>query len=165
MIINVYISIRRHLRSGLSSYYRHPPNLQCSVGLVIVVHPHHQNEGNNMTAIHSTTTTLQGHLPHILHTVLITVSVFLQAALGGHAVTGESNRCWTPGWTDSSFPQPDDTWTAFPHDPSGGSRDVVGQWWPTSAVEEGRDRASARQNVVSWTCAAFFHATIVQIHI
>lgn len=83
--------------------------------------------------------------PHMLHTVLVTASLFLQAALG------DSTRRWTPGWTDSSFPQSDDAWTAFPYNPPGGSGDVVGQWWPTSAVEEGRETASARQNVVSWS--------------
>ncbi|XP_023271833.1 uncharacterized protein LOC111662266 [Seriola lalandi dorsalis] len=75
-------------------------------------------------------------------------------ALGNHAGTGESTL-WTPGWTDSSFHQSDDTWTAFPQDSSDEGRDDVGQWWPTSAVEERRDRLSTNQNLVAVFAEAF----------
>ncbi|XP_071352812.1 uncharacterized protein [Trachinotus anak] len=75
-------------------------------------------------------------------------------ALGNHAVTGESTH-WTPGWADSSFHQSDDTWTAFPQDSSDEGQDGVGQWWPTSAVEERRDRLSANQNLVAVFAEAF----------
>ncbi|GLD52787.1 spore wall protein 2 [Lates japonicus] len=75
-------------------------------------------------------------------------------ALGNQAITGESTH-WTPGWTDSSFHQSDDTWTAFPQDSSHEGRDVVGQWWPTSAVEERRDRLSANQNMAAVFAEAF----------
>ncbi|XP_027136583.1 protein LEO1 homolog [Larimichthys crocea] len=63
-------------------------------------------------------------------------------ALGNHAIAGESTH-WTPGWTDSSFNQSDDTWTAFPQDSSDERRGVAGQWWPTNAVEESRDRLAS----------------------
>ncbi|XP_035536494.1 uncharacterized protein si:ch211-14c7.2 [Morone saxatilis] len=75
-------------------------------------------------------------------------------ALGNNAITGESTH-WTPGWTDSPFPQSDDTWTAFPQDSSDGRRDVVGQWWPTSAVEESRDRLFTNQNLAAVFAEAF----------
>ncbi|XP_039987514.1 uncharacterized protein si:ch211-14c7.2 [Xiphias gladius] len=75
-------------------------------------------------------------------------------ALGNSAVTGESSL-WTPGWTDSSFHQSDDTWTAFPQDSSDEGRDVVGLWWPTSAVEERRDGLSANQNLAAVFAEAF----------
>ncbi|XP_029302877.1 uncharacterized protein LOC115018160 isoform X2 [Cottoperca gobio] len=74
-------------------------------------------------------------------------------ALGNNAITGESNH-WTPGWTDSSFHQSDDTWTAFPQDSSDEGRDVVGKWWQTSAVEKSRD-LSANQNLASVFAEAF----------
>ncbi|XP_026228605.1 uncharacterized protein si:ch211-14c7.2 [Anabas testudineus] len=76
------------------------------------------------------------------------------AALGSHAIPGESTH-WTPGWMDNSFPQSDDTWTAFPQDSSGGGQDAVGEWWPTGAVEQRRDGLSASQNVVSVFAEAF----------
>ncbi|XP_032367925.1 uncharacterized protein si:ch211-14c7.2 [Etheostoma spectabile] len=75
-------------------------------------------------------------------------------ALGNHAITGESTH-WTPGWTDSSFRQSDDTWTAFPQDWSDEGRDMVGQWWPTSAVEESRNSLSANQNLAAVFAEAF----------
>lgn len=82
-------------------------------------------------------------------TVLLTVCVCvcLQTALGNHAITGESTH-WTPGWTDSSFHQSDDSWSAFPQVLSDERRDVAGQWWPTSAVEESRGRLLTNQNLV-----------------
>ncbi|XP_031719576.1 myb-like protein X [Anarrhichthys ocellatus] len=70
-------------------------------------------------------------------------------ALGNHAIAGESNP-WTLGWTDSSFHQSDDTWTAFSQDSSDEGRDVMGQWWPTSAVEGSRDSLSSNQNLVKF---------------
>uniref|UniRef100_UPI0037E9BB4A uncharacterized protein n=1 Tax=Semicossyphus pulcher TaxID=241346 RepID=UPI0037E9BB4A len=75
-------------------------------------------------------------------------------ALGNHAISGDSTH-WTPGWTDSSFHQSDDTWTAFPQSPhlSDGGGDMVGQWWPTSAVEQGRERLT--QNLASVFAEAF----------
>nr|XP_046245881.1 uncharacterized protein si:ch211-14c7.2 isoform X2 [Scatophagus argus] len=75
-------------------------------------------------------------------------------ALGNHAISGESIH-WTPGWTDSSFHQSDDAWTAFPQDSSGDPRDVVGQWWPTSAVEESRGRLLTNQNLTTVFAEAF----------
>ncbi|XP_068569166.1 uncharacterized protein si:ch211-14c7.2 [Cebidichthys violaceus] len=75
-------------------------------------------------------------------------------APGNHAIAGESTP-WTPGWTDSSFHQSDDTWTAFSQDSSDEARDVVGQWWPTSAMEGGRDSLSANQNLESVFAEAF----------
>ncbi|XP_060903146.1 uncharacterized protein si:ch211-14c7.2 isoform X1 [Labrus mixtus] len=75
-------------------------------------------------------------------------------ALGNHAITGESTH-WTPGWTDSSFPQSDDTWTAFPQDSSDGGRDADGQWWPTCAVEQSREKLLANQNLASVFAEAF----------
>ncbi|XP_030601167.1 uncharacterized protein LOC115791178 [Archocentrus centrarchus] len=76
------------------------------------------------------------------------------AALGKHAVTGESTL-WTPGTMDSSFHRSDDTWTAFPRDSSDGGGDVVEQWWPASAVEERRDGLSANQNLAAVFAEAF----------
>ncbi|XP_035011189.2 uncharacterized protein si:ch211-14c7.2 isoform X2 [Hippoglossus stenolepis] len=68
------------------------------------------------------------------------------------SVAGESTQ-WTQGWTDSSFHQSDDAWTAFPSSDEG--RDVAGQWWPTGAVEARRDRLSANQNLASVFAEAF----------
>ncbi|XP_051813695.1 uncharacterized protein si:ch211-14c7.2 [Acanthochromis polyacanthus] len=76
------------------------------------------------------------------------------AALGNQAIAGESPH-WTAGWMDSSFHQSDDTWTAFPQDSSDEGRDVVDQWWPTSAVEERRDRLSTSQNLAAVFAEAF----------
>ncbi|XP_068173840.1 uncharacterized protein si:ch211-14c7.2 [Antennarius striatus] len=75
-------------------------------------------------------------------------------AHGHNAISRESTH-WTPGWTGSSFHQPDDAWTAFPQDSSDDHRDVVGQWWPTSSVEEGKDRILANQNLVAVVVEAF----------
>ncbi|XP_040902297.1 spore wall protein 2 [Toxotes jaculatrix] len=75
-------------------------------------------------------------------------------ALVNHAIAGEVTQ-WTPGWTDSPFHQSADTWTAFPQDLSDEGRDVVGQWWPASAVEERRDRLSANQNLAAIFAEAF----------
>ncbi|KAM7412623.1 hypothetical protein PAMA_020141 [Pampus argenteus] len=75
-------------------------------------------------------------------------------ALGNHNIAGETSH-WTPSWTDSSFHQSDDTWTAFPQDLSDEGRDVAGQWWPTSAEEERKDGLSANQNLVSLFAEAF----------
>nr|XP_020461272.1 uncharacterized protein LOC109963252 [Monopterus albus] len=66
----------------------------------------------------------------------------------------EESAHWTPGWTDSSFRQSDDTWAAFPQDWSDESQDV-GQWWQTSAVEERRDRPSANPNLAAVFAEAF----------
>ncbi|KAG8001797.1 hypothetical protein GBF38_012003 [Nibea albiflora] len=82
------------------------------------------------------------------------LSVVSTCSLGNHAIAGESTH-WTPGWTDSSFSQSDDTWTAFPQDSPDERRDVAGQWWPTSAVEESRDRLLANQNLASVFAEAF----------
>ncbi|XP_074534880.1 uncharacterized protein LOC141797439 isoform X2 [Halichoeres trimaculatus] len=73
-----------------------------------------------------------------------------------HAISGESTH-WTPGWTDGSFHQSDDTWAAFPQESSDDGREdaAVGQWWPTSAVEQGRDRLLANQNLASVFAEAF----------
>lgn len=81
------------------------------------------------------------------HCAINCVCVCLQTALGNHAITGESTH-WTPGWTDSSFHQSDDSWSAFPQVLSDERRDVAGQWWPTSAVEESRGRLLTNQNLV-----------------
>nr|XP_040030208.1 uncharacterized protein si:ch211-14c7.2 [Gasterosteus aculeatus aculeatus] len=67
-----------------------------------------------------------------------------RVALGNH---------WTPGWTDSSFHQSDDTWTAFSQDSSGEGSDGVAQWWPSSALE--KSRLSANQNLESVFGEAF----------
>ncbi|XP_049930165.1 uncharacterized protein si:ch211-14c7.2 [Epinephelus moara] len=75
-------------------------------------------------------------------------------APGNHTITGELTH-WTPGWMDSSFHQSDDTWTAFPQNSSDEGRDMVGRWWPTSAVEESRDRLSTNQNLASVFAEAF----------
>ncbi|XP_044059619.1 uncharacterized protein si:ch211-14c7.2 [Siniperca chuatsi] len=75
-------------------------------------------------------------------------------ALGNHAITRESTH-WTPGWTDSSLHQSDDTWTAFPQDSSDERRDSVGQWWPTSAAQESRDRLLTNQNLAAVFAEAF----------
>lgn len=95
---------------------------------------------------------------HTTDTVPLTVCVCvcLQTALGKHAITGESTH-WTPGWTDSSFHQSDDSWTAFPQVLSDERRDVAGQWWPTSAVEESRGRLLTNQNLVQlfFLCFSF----------
>ncbi|XP_054868298.1 retinitis pigmentosa 1-like 1 protein [Amphiprion ocellaris] len=76
------------------------------------------------------------------------------AALGNQAIAGELSH-WTAGWMDSSFHQSDDTWTAFPQDSSDEGRDIVDQWWPTSAVEERRDQLSTNQNLVEVFAEAF----------
>ncbi|XP_029922202.1 sarcoplasmic reticulum histidine-rich calcium-binding protein [Myripristis murdjan] len=76
------------------------------------------------------------------------------AALGNHAIAGESAQ-WTSGWTDSSFHQSEDTWTAFPQDSGDEGRDAAGQWWPVAAVEERRDRLSANQNLSAVFVEAF----------
>lgn len=68
-------------------------------------------------------------------------------ALGNHAIAGESASC-SPAWTDDPFLQADDAWAAFPRDSLDEGRDVAEQWWPTSAVEERRDRLSSNQNLV-----------------
>ncbi|KAK2913027.1 hypothetical protein Q8A73_007140 [Channa argus] len=69
-------------------------------------------------------------------------------ALGNHTITGEPT-CWT----DSSFQQSEDSWTAFPQDSADGGGDAVGQWWPSSAVEE--RRLSAGPSLVSVFAEAF----------
>lgn len=68
--------------------------------------------------------------------------------LGNHAITDGPAR-WTAACKDSLFHQSDNTWTAFTQDSSDERQDVVGQWWPTSAVEESRDGAFTNQNVVN----------------
>ncbi|KAM8903473.1 uncharacterized protein AB9W97_007616 isoform 2-T2 [Spinachia spinachia] len=73
-------------------------------------------------------------------------------ALGNHSIAGESAH-WTPGWTDGSFHQSDDTWTAFSQDSSGEGSDGVAQWWPSSAVE--KSRLPANQNLESVFGEAF----------
>ncbi|XP_029374368.1 uncharacterized protein LOC115053637 [Echeneis naucrates] len=76
-------------------------------------------------------------------------------ALEKQAVTRDSTQ-WTQGWTDSSFHQSDDTWTAFPQDSSDRGQDVAGQWWPASAVEDGREsQLSAHRNLVAIFAEAF----------
>ncbi|KAK2846610.1 hypothetical protein Q5P01_009609 [Channa striata] len=70
------------------------------------------------------------------------------SALGNRGVTGEP-ICWTSGWSDSS----EDSWTAFPQDSVDGAGDTVGQWWPSSAVEE--RRLSANPSLVSVFAEAF----------
>ncbi|KAM4566633.1 uncharacterized protein PAE49_010162 [Odontesthes bonariensis] len=72
-------------------------------------------------------------------------------ALGNPIVTGESTHC-RPGWTDGSFDQSDNSWTAFPQDDAG--RDVE-QWWPTSAVEARRDGLSTNHSLASVFAEAF----------
>ncbi|XP_035478137.2 uncharacterized protein si:ch211-14c7.2 isoform X2 [Scophthalmus maximus] len=83
----------------------------------------------------------------------VTVSVSAPCGSRGN-FAGESTH-WTPGWTDSAFHQSDDSWTAFPQDASDEGRDLVGQWWPTSAAEERRDRPSANQNLATVFAEAF----------
>ncbi|XP_030007256.1 retinitis pigmentosa 1-like 1 protein [Sphaeramia orbicularis] len=75
-------------------------------------------------------------------------------SVGANAISVESSH-WAPGWTDSSFHQSDDGWTAFPQDSSDGGGDGAGQWWPISAVEEKRDRILANQNLASVFANAF----------
>ncbi|XP_045930987.1 uncharacterized protein si:ch211-14c7.2 [Micropterus dolomieu] len=75
-------------------------------------------------------------------------------ALGNHAITGESTH-WTPGWANSSFHKSDNIWTAFPQDSSDERCDVVGQWWPTSAAEESRDRFLTNHNLAALFAGAF----------
>ncbi|KAK5869151.1 hypothetical protein PBY51_010104 [Eleginops maclovinus] len=75
-----------------------------------------------------------------------------RVAHGSLATTGEPTH-WTPGWTDSLVQQSDDTWTAFPQDSSDGSGDVMGQWWPTSAVEKRREPAN--RNLAAVFATAF----------
>ncbi|XP_069574355.1 retinitis pigmentosa 1-like 1 protein isoform X2 [Brachyistius frenatus] len=75
-------------------------------------------------------------------------------ALGDHAIPSESTHC-APGWTDSSFHQSDDTWTAFPQDSSDEGGDAAEQWWPTGAVEERRDRLSTNHNLAAVFSDAF----------
>ncbi|XP_029536377.2 uncharacterized protein LOC115141550 [Oncorhynchus nerka] len=58
-----------------------------------------------------------------------------------------SGKSESVGWTDSSFQQSEDAWTAFPKDTAGEGQDTREQWWPTNAVEETRGRLSATQNV------------------
>ncbi|KAM3615605.1 uncharacterized protein V6R79_004927 [Siganus canaliculatus] len=76
------------------------------------------------------------------------------AAAGDGADGGESTQ-WTPGWTDGSFHQSDDTWTAFPRDSSDERRDVVGQWWPSGAEGRSPDRLLANQNLAAIFADAF----------
>lgn len=124
--------------------------LQCSVGLV--GRPLRSSDWGQSCWKHGG---YSQHTPQHLtetsttDTVLLTVCVCvcLQTALGNHAITGESTH-WTPGWTDSSFHQSDDSWSAFPQVLSDERRDVAGQWWPTSAVEESRGRLLTNQNLV-----------------
>lgn len=68
--------------------------------------------------------------------------------LGNHAITDDPAR-WTAACKDSLFHQSDHTWTAFTQDSSDERQAVVGQWWPTRAVEESRDRAFTNHNVVN----------------
>lgn len=75
-----------------------------------------------------------------------------RVAHGSRALAGEPTH-WTPGWTDSLIHQSDDRWTAFPQDWSDEGGDMVGQWWPTSAVEERREPAN--QNLAAVFAAAF----------
>lgn len=75
-----------------------------------------------------------------------------RAAHGSRALAVEPTH-WTPGWTDSLIHQSDDRWTAFPQDWSDEGGDMVGQWWPTSAVEERREPAN--QNLAAVFAAAF----------
>ncbi|KAF7666481.1 hypothetical protein LDENG_00106950 [Lucifuga dentata] len=75
-------------------------------------------------------------------------------ALENHTAARESTH-WTSGWTDSSFHQSEDSWTAFPQQSLDEGGDTVGQWWPTSAVEERRDRLSANQTLAAVFSEAF----------
>nr|XP_008289326.1 PREDICTED: midasin-like [Stegastes partitus] len=76
------------------------------------------------------------------------------AAVDHQAGAAESPH-WTAGWMDGSFHQSDDTWAAFPQDSSDEGRDVAEQWWPSSAVEERRDRLSTNQNLAAVFAEAF----------
>lgn len=75
-------------------------------------------------------------------------------ALGDEAVGKESSH-WTSGWTDSSFHQSEDTWAAFPQDSSEDGGEAVEQWWPSSAVEERRDRLLTNHNLAAIFAEAF----------
>ncbi|XP_041733379.1 uncharacterized protein LOC121567418 isoform X2 [Coregonus clupeaformis] len=66
-----------------------------------------------------------------------------------------SGKSESVGWTDSSFQQSEDAWTAFPKDTAGEGEDKREQWWPTNAVEETRGRFSAKQNVNNVFVEAF----------
>ncbi|TNN01212.1 hypothetical protein fugu_010594 [Takifugu bimaculatus] len=71
--------------------------------------------------------------------------------LGNHAICEDPVR-WTADSEDHLFQQSDNTWTAFTQDSSAQRQDVMGQWWPTSAVEE---RVVTNQNVVAVFAEAF----------
>lgn len=74
--------------------------------------------------------------------------MFETPELGNHAI-GEDLVRWTAGSQDHLFQQSDNTWTAFTQDSSAQRQDVVGQWWPTSAVEESTERVVTNQNAVN----------------
>lgn len=63
---------------------------------------------------------------------------------------------WAADSKDHLFQQSDNTWTAFTQDSSAQRQDVMGQWWPTSAVEE---RVVTNQNVVNLRLKRFFRNT------
>lgn len=96
-----------------------------------------------------------------------------ETALGNPIISGDSSH-WTPGWTDSSFQQSDSSWTAFTQDSSDERRGVTEQWWPTSALEESRDRVLTNQNLVRWSsslrwpswkqCVEIPHTDLFQSH-
>lgn len=76
--------------------------------------------------------------------------------LGNHAIS-EDPVCWTSDCKNNLFQQSDNTWTAFTQDSSDEHQDVMGQWWPTSAVEESRDFIN--HSVVTLKLKHFFTTT------
>ncbi|XP_030236281.1 uncharacterized protein si:ch211-14c7.2 [Gadus morhua] len=75
-------------------------------------------------------------------------------ACGNTENTGELTQ-WTSGWTDDSFHQSDDCWTAFSQDSLVASGDPVAQLWPIAAGEEQRGRPSSNKNVMDVLSEAF----------
>lgn len=78
--------------------------------------------------------------------------------LGKHAI-GEDPGRWAADSKDHLFQQSDNSWTAFTQDSSAQRQDVMGQWWPTSAVEESAERDLTNQNVVNLRLKHFFRNT------
>lgn len=106
-------------------------------------------------------------LQNILYNSLLTancvcVCVFVCPKTVPESNTVTAETTWTCGWSDSSFHQSDDTWTAFPQEASNNSGGFVGQWWPTCAVEERRNAPLTNQKLVhiqwfcAWTVLSFF---------
>lgn len=81
--------------------------------------------------------------------------VFVQAPAWSQEYTNHEWSYGSPGGTLSSLDQSDDSWAVFPQDGTDHRRDVEGQWWPHSSVEDRGPARGANLSLASVFTAAF----------